>query len=101
MYLSKNKYISMAFWEYILPQAIGNMLLLFVIAILIFFYLGFTMLSDNIVYLVKFVLLHIAFVLNLIEIHYIKVHYTRSYLSYVVMGIVLVFRIHAELTHTL
>jgi hypothetical protein len=86
--------------EYLLPQIIGNILLLILIAIFLFLYLGFTLLSENISYLIKFILLLIAFVLNLIEIHYIKVHYTRSYLSYVVMMILLTFAIHIELTHT-
>lgn len=86
--------------EYLMPQIFGNILLLYLIAILLFLYLGLALLSENILYLIKFILLLIAFVLNLIEINYIKVHYTRSYLSYFVMMILLAFAIYIELTHT-
>jgi hypothetical protein len=52
-----------------------------VVAILLFLYLIFALLSENMSYLIKFVLLPIAFILNLKEVHYIKIHYTKSYLS--------------------
>jgi uncharacterized membrane protein YesL len=90
----------MGLQEYLLPPVIGNVLLLFIIAILLFLYLGLVQLTEDISCLIEFVVLLIAFALNLIEIHYIKVHYTRSYLSYVVMAILLAFVIHLQLTNT-
>ena len=61
----------MGFQEYLFPPVIGNVLLLFIISILLIFYLGLVQLTEDISFLIEFVVLLIASALNLIEIHYI------------------------------